>query len=656
MVFQKDFNLRVPLPSERKEIILKSHLLGHFAAHTVHNKLKEKYYWRNMINDINLVISQCGPCVRHQKVRVEEQPAIAIPITGIFDRVGLDCIFGLPISNGYVGILVIMEYLSKYPYAVPIRSKTAEEIAQKFFIYISMFGPPKEIISDQGREFVNKIMKEITMISGVEHRVTSSYHPRTNGLTERFNGTLIRSLKKHAEKDPEDWPNWIPYVLMSYRIRSNDITKYSPFELMFGRQMNTFQDYDKEDVLNEELTLAEDGFDKRALELKRLYEGQVPEVLDTIDEAQYKQKLYQNKRMNVKEDLLEVGTKVTIKVMRIQPKMFPNYNGIFTIKGLTPENNYWLESEDGILLKNSYPRSRLKVVSIIENEQINKIECIKKHRVDKGRLQYFIIWTNNDGYWEDEGSIEPEITEKYWSQLGEIPTAKKIELIPPPKRGRPRKSDMKNENDSNDKNKELDNNVEQLTLINPPNYKGPLTRSKAKKMALYSKWNWLHKMILIMVLICLISKAEATVKLFNKKVCDIKLSFNVWESFDFCNKLDKLIRFNRHYFIDLSDIKELKYTRLIINETHFKWLSREKRFDLWKVAGKAYDLTIKSPVKIIKEVIYVSKDLTNIVRKGMSFTSKLIITFLSVLSISIITITACIYKCNLMRRIKNKIC
>jgi hypothetical protein len=64
--------------------------------------------------------------------------------------------------------------------------------------------------------------------------------------------------------------------------------------------------------------------------------------------------------MNVKEEVLEIGTKVTIKVMRIQPKMYPNYNGIFSIKGLTPENNYWLESEDGILLKNSYPRSRLK--------------------------------------------------------------------------------------------------------------------------------------------------------------------------------------------------------------------------------------------------------------------------------------------------------
>ncbi len=67
-------------------------------------------------------------------------------------QVGLDCIFGLPVRTGYVGILVIMEYLTKYPYAVPIRSKTAEETAQKFFIYISMFGPPKEIISDHQEE------------------------------------------------------------------------------------------------------------------------------------------------------------------------------------------------------------------------------------------------------------------------------------------------------------------------------------------------------------------------------------------------------------------------------------------------------------------------------------------------------------------------
>lgn len=81
----------------------------------------------------------------------------------------------------------------------------------------SLCGPPKEIISDQGTEFVNETVKSLTKLSGIEHKVTSAYFPRTNGLTERFNKTLISALKKHTEGDPENWPSWIPYVLLSYR-------------------------------------------------------------------------------------------------------------------------------------------------------------------------------------------------------------------------------------------------------------------------------------------------------------------------------------------------------------------------------------------------------------------------------------------------------
>ena len=59
-------------------------------------------------------------------------------------------------------------------------------------------------------------MKELVRVAGIEHRVTSPYHPRTNGLTERFNGTLVTALKKHAENDPKGWPDWLPYILMAY--------------------------------------------------------------------------------------------------------------------------------------------------------------------------------------------------------------------------------------------------------------------------------------------------------------------------------------------------------------------------------------------------------------------------------------------------------
>ncbi len=99
--------------------------------------------------------------------------------------------------------MVITEYLTKYPYAEPIRSKSAIATAEKLWQYITIFGPPKEILSEQDAEFLNEIMKNLTKNIGVEHRITSPYHPHTNGLMERFNQTLVQSLKKHTEKDPQ---------------------------------------------------------------------------------------------------------------------------------------------------------------------------------------------------------------------------------------------------------------------------------------------------------------------------------------------------------------------------------------------------------------------------------------------------------------------
>jgi hypothetical protein len=106
-----------------------------------------------------------------------------------------------------------------------------------------MFGPPKIKGRDKGIEFDNKIVEQLCKECGIEHRVTSAYHPQANGHTERFNGTLITMLKKHAEENPEDWDKWLPFVLLAYRTRVNITTGHTLFELMFGRTMNEFDDY-----------------------------------------------------------------------------------------------------------------------------------------------------------------------------------------------------------------------------------------------------------------------------------------------------------------------------------------------------------------------------------------------------------------------------
>ena len=128
------------------------------------------------------------------------------------------------IEEGYTGDMVITEYVTKFPYAVSIKTKSSAEITEKLFEYVSLFGPPRNRVSDQGREFMG-LCTNFSNIIGTEHKVTAAYNPRTNGLTERFNLTFCDALRKHAEADPSQWHKWLPYVLMTYRRRIHSITK-----------------------------------------------------------------------------------------------------------------------------------------------------------------------------------------------------------------------------------------------------------------------------------------------------------------------------------------------------------------------------------------------------------------------------------------------
>ena len=90
-------------------------------------------------------------------------------------------------------------------------------------------------MSDQGREFVNRVNEELFNLCGTDHRISSAYHPQSNGLDERMNQTLTRALVKFVNENQNDWDVHIKSILFAYRTSKNDSTKFTPFELMFGR-------------------------------------------------------------------------------------------------------------------------------------------------------------------------------------------------------------------------------------------------------------------------------------------------------------------------------------------------------------------------------------------------------------------------------------
>ncbi len=96
-----------------------------------------------------------------------------------------------------------------------------------------------QIITDQGKEFTNKIMDELTTELDIDHRITSAYHPQSNGQRERDNRTLKEVLSKMSNKDCNDWDEHIDSALFAHRTSVHASTKHTPFEVMFGRKGKT---------------------------------------------------------------------------------------------------------------------------------------------------------------------------------------------------------------------------------------------------------------------------------------------------------------------------------------------------------------------------------------------------------------------------------
>ena len=383
-----------------------------------------------MSADVAKVISKCLTCQRHQKVPALYHPARAIEVEGIFDQIGIDLVFGLPeTKDGYIGVLCIMQRITKFPFVFPIKSKKMKEMVVCLLQYISIFGPPKQILSDQGTEFCNKLVLKLLNATGVEHKVTSAYNPRTNGMTERFNQTLIESLRKHAEENPLDWDKWIPFVLLAYRSRVHTSTKCTPFELVFGRKMNNFEDWTNNLLANEEATLVQ-----RANEIKYLVEHTQRTAKVNIKNSQVKQKIIQDNQNHLVLEILEPGTSVFIKNEGILSKLSPRYSGPYKVVRHTSSGNYVLENALQELVKMSYPRQKLKVVSELETEDsVNReVEKIIDHKKVNNQFIYLVKWKNSvDTDWLPVDNFNTlEVINKYHQNLDKKLSMEKEALNP----------------------------------------------------------------------------------------------------------------------------------------------------------------------------------------------------------------------------------
>jgi len=112
-------------------------------------------------------------------------------------KMGMDLIGPLPKSKqGHVYALVMQDYFTKWPEAIPLKDATAKSVAGALLLIISTWGPPAELLSNQGPEFVAELNYELLRQQGIKRQYAMAYHPQTNRQVEWFNRTLKTMIAK----------------------------------------------------------------------------------------------------------------------------------------------------------------------------------------------------------------------------------------------------------------------------------------------------------------------------------------------------------------------------------------------------------------------------------------------------------------------------
>lgn len=148
----------------------------------------------------------------------------------------MDVVEGLPNSQGKDAIMVVVDCYSKFAHFVPLQHPlTAPKVAQTFFEEVfSLYGLPKSIVSDRDPIFLGSFWSELFKLQGTKLNHSSSYHPQSDGQTERINQCLECYLHCFCGTRPNDWKKWIPWAMYWHSTTWKSATRFTPSEVVYG--------------------------------------------------------------------------------------------------------------------------------------------------------------------------------------------------------------------------------------------------------------------------------------------------------------------------------------------------------------------------------------------------------------------------------------
>lgn len=218
-----------------------SPLGGHRNAVETMNKLKSlNVIWPNMAKEVKEYVDKCEAC---QKTKISRYTKKPMQITDTqsrpFEKIALDIVGPVnpPSAKGHKYILTIRDLFSKYTRAIPMFTQTAEETAKAFVEYMSHYGAPEQILTDQGSNFMSETIKNLCKRFQIKKLRSTAFHPQSNGSLERYHRDLKTYLKIFTTNVAE-WDELLGIACLALNTSKSRSTSFTPFEIVFMHPAN----------------------------------------------------------------------------------------------------------------------------------------------------------------------------------------------------------------------------------------------------------------------------------------------------------------------------------------------------------------------------------------------------------------------------------
>ena len=221
-----------------KTVFDKIHGTSHMGVKATRKAISASFVWPNMAKQITQYIRQCHECQASKITKHTSMPYKQFDSPAQkFEYIHVDIVGPLPKCNGYSYLLTIVDRFSRWPAAIPLQGITAQECASALITgWIQHYGTPLSIATDRGRQFISSLWKEICQVIGATHDMTTSYHPQSNGLVERFHRQLKACLMAKMNEN-ERWFHELPIVILGIRTAVKEDLGMSSAHIVYGQPL-----------------------------------------------------------------------------------------------------------------------------------------------------------------------------------------------------------------------------------------------------------------------------------------------------------------------------------------------------------------------------------------------------------------------------------